>query len=414
MASSHLTSNTPMIKNPFSIENLLAKPYKNMDFVTLTKENIQKFNDYQNNNNNNNHENYSIEIQNEIENKKNNTNVSNLEKEENSIEMISKTDVMMKNNGIKFDFGPRMHHNHTPDSSCTEENMDMTSDSALDDSNEIDALSPNDDRKKRPRTAFSAAQIKALEGEFERGKYLSVAKRTALAKQLHLTETQIKIWFQNRRTKWKRKYTSDVETIASHYYSQLGIGFARPMVVGDRLWVFSQPPGAPPTPVQSVLLNNPAPIIPPPARTPVDMFNATRNALLSRGQSQFLNRAPYGPRCFPPTATKSLGFTGNPAFYHSQHSLIPSNELPISNKYGMHSQSTFVAASTSDSGIKELERVFGNPEAVVSNGVNSISSEGNNFLHENSEDLELEDRRSNKSCEINCEDLDDEDDVVDL
>lgn len=99
----------------------------------------------------------------------------------------------------------------------------------------------NDDRKKRPRTAFSAAQIKALETEFERGKYLSVAKRTALAKQLNLTETQIKIWFQNRRTKWKRKYTADVEQLASHYYAQLGIGgFARPMVVGDRLWLFSQ------------------------------------------------------------------------------------------------------------------------------------------------------------------------------
>lgn len=49
----------------------------------------------------------------------------------------------------------------------------------------------NDDRKKRPRTAFSASQIKALETEFERGKYLSVAKRTALAKQLRLTETQV-------------------------------------------------------------------------------------------------------------------------------------------------------------------------------------------------------------------------------
>ena len=52
-------------------------------------------------------------------------------------------------------------------------------------------LGSNDDRKKRPRTAFSASQIKALETEFERGKYLSVAKRTALAKQLHLTETQV-------------------------------------------------------------------------------------------------------------------------------------------------------------------------------------------------------------------------------
>lgn len=52
-------------------------------------------------------------------------------------------------------------------------------------------LAQNDDRKKRPRTAFSASQIKALETEFERGKYLSVAKRTALAKQLRLTETQV-------------------------------------------------------------------------------------------------------------------------------------------------------------------------------------------------------------------------------
>lgn len=52
----------------------------------------------------------------------------------------------------------------------------------------------DDERKKRPRTAFTAAQIKSLEAEFERNKYLSVAKRLQLSKTLKLTETQVNIF----------------------------------------------------------------------------------------------------------------------------------------------------------------------------------------------------------------------------
>lgn len=50
--------------------------------------------------------------------------------------------------------------------------------------------------KKRSRTAFSLEQIKALEFEFERSKYLSVSKRMCLASRLDLTETQVResIW----------------------------------------------------------------------------------------------------------------------------------------------------------------------------------------------------------------------------
>jgi len=129
----------------------------------------------------------------------------------------------------------------------------------------------NEDRKKRPRTAFTAAQIKALENEFEKNKYLSVSKRMQLSKQLKLTETQIKIWFQNRRTKWKRKYTNDLELLAQQYYSQMGFGplTPRPMFVGDRLWLFN-PAGGGAIPISSnnPYLNNPAippaGILPPP------------------------------------------------------------------------------------------------------------------------------------------------------
>ncbi|KAF5286237.1 hypothetical protein FQA39_LY16348 [Lamprigera yunnana] len=94
----------------------------------------------------------------------------------------------------------------------------------------------DDDRKKRPRTAFTASQIKSLEAEFEKNKYLSVAKRSQLSKNLKLTETQIKIWFQNRRTKWKRKYTNDVELLAQQYYNSMGFFVPRPIFLGDRLF----------------------------------------------------------------------------------------------------------------------------------------------------------------------------------
>ncbi|XP_058445607.1 homeobox protein ceh-30 [Malaya genurostris] len=64
----------------------------------------------------------------------------------------------------------------------------------------------SNDRK--PRQAYSAKQLERLENEFKQDKYLSVSKRLELSKCLNLTEVQIKTWFQNRRTKWKKQLTS--------------------------------------------------------------------------------------------------------------------------------------------------------------------------------------------------------------
>ncbi|KAI5693712.1 hypothetical protein M8J75_004227 [Diaphorina citri] len=64
---------------------------------------------------------------------------------------------------------------------------------------------PPTGRKKRSRAAFSHAQVYELEKRFNAQKYLSGPERADVAKSLKLTETQVKIWFQNRRYKTKRK-----------------------------------------------------------------------------------------------------------------------------------------------------------------------------------------------------------------
>ncbi|XP_062403892.1 homeobox protein DBX2 [Sardina pilchardus] len=53
------------------------------------------------------------------------------------------------------------------------------------------------------RAVFSEEQRKELERTFRRQKYISKTDRHRLAADLCLKETQVKIWFQNRRMKWR-------------------------------------------------------------------------------------------------------------------------------------------------------------------------------------------------------------------
>ncbi|KAF4524391.1 hypothetical protein B566_EDAN009307 [Ephemera danica] len=79
--------------------------------------------------------------------------------------------------------------------------------------------------KKHTRPTFSGQQIFLLEKTFEQTKYLAGPERTKLAFALGMSESQVKkfknmlfraavwrVWFQNRRTKWRKRHAAEMAT----------------------------------------------------------------------------------------------------------------------------------------------------------------------------------------------------------
>jgi len=68
----------------------------------------------------------------------------------------------------------------------------------------------DDGKRKHTRPTFSGQQIFALEKTFEQTKYLAGPERAKLAYALGMTESQVKVWFQNRRTKWRKRHAAEM------------------------------------------------------------------------------------------------------------------------------------------------------------------------------------------------------------
>lgn len=81
---------------------------------------------------------------------------------------------------------------------------------------------------KRPRTAFSTEQLRRLKLEFDTNRYLTESRRQQLATELDLNESQIKIWFQNKRAKIK-KSTGEKNALALSLMAQ-GLYNHKPML----------------------------------------------------------------------------------------------------------------------------------------------------------------------------------------
>ncbi|CAM1316554.1 NKX6-1 (predicted) [Pycnogonum litorale] len=77
-----------------------------------------------------------------------------------------------------------------------------------------------DGKKKHTRPTFSGQQIFALEKTFEQTKYLAGPERAKLAYALGMSESQVKVWFQNRRTKWRKRHAAEMATAKRKHDSE--------------------------------------------------------------------------------------------------------------------------------------------------------------------------------------------------
>ena len=83
--------------------------------------------------------------------------------------------------------------------------------------------------KKKKRPLFSQHQVKTMEKEFTEHRYIAESKRAELSLELDLTETQVKTWFQNRRTKWRKELREKVATTVAQTRQKL----QRPMTASE-------------------------------------------------------------------------------------------------------------------------------------------------------------------------------------
>ncbi len=222
-----------------------------------------------------------------------------------------------------------------------------------------------------------------------------------------------------------------MESLASQYYAQIGIGgLARPMVVGDRLWLFSQTPSGP-APVQSMILNN-SPTMPippmhpsmrgfPSSSNPPIMDMSSRGSLIPRTQP-----LPYGMTkpMSPYSTIPNTNFASrmSPHFkpydtfkYHqtsgaamrnmeyspgkNMNSLYKTDTVTEQSYYQLkYVPSSCGSAVSQSNGLAELEKAFGGERNQLIDGAKV--SGGENALKEEKRDSD------GSSSEIDCEEID--------